>query len=40
MLLEILYILGIGAIIGGLMIALIYSLANLIWGALTWENDE
>ena len=32
-------IIGLGILASGLLLALIYCLANLIWGALTWEDD-
>lgn len=40
LLLQILYILGIGVVASGLMYALIYCLINLIWGAMTWRDDD
>lgn len=40
LLLQILYILGIGTIAGGLMCALIYCLEVVIWGAMTWKDDD
>ena len=40
LLLQILYILGIGTLSGVLMYALIYCLANFIWGAMTWRDDD
>jgi hypothetical protein len=40
LLLQILYILGIGTLAGVLMCVLIYCLANLIWGAMTWSDKE
>ena len=40
LLLQILYILGIGTLASVLMYALIYCFANLIWGAMTWRDDD
>lgn len=40
MLIGILKMLGAGMIIGLLMCVLIYSLTTLIWGLMTWEDDD
>ena len=40
MFITILKLLGICIIATVLMYGLIYSLATLIWGAMTWEGDD
>ena len=40
MIITILKICGIGFIAGALLVGLIFSLANLIWGIMTWEKEK
>ena len=40
MFIVILKLIGLSVVSGFLMYALIYSLATLIWGAMTWEDDD
>lgn len=40
MFIGILKMIGLGVVIGFLMYVLIYSLAVLIWGAMTWKGDD
>ena len=40
MFIVILKLIGLSVVSWFLMYALIYSLATLIWGAMTWKDDE
>ena len=40
MIITILKICGVGLIAGVLLFGLIFSLANLIWGIMTWKKEK